>query len=68
MEHKEKEIETEIHLRQLAEQEIGRLRSEMSKFDRFAAEAQDAINSTQNKIFRGNEARPTAFATLCAGT
>jgi len=27
----------------------------MSKFDRFAAEAQDSINSTQNKIFRGNE-------------
>lgn len=55
VDHKEKEIETEIHLRQLAEREIGRLRSEMAKFDHLAAEAQDSINSTQNKIFRGNE-------------
>lgn len=55
VDHKEKEIETEIHLRQLAEREIGRLRSEMAKFDHMAAEAQDSINSTQNKIFRGNE-------------
>merc|ERR1711912_157002 len=56
VDHKEKEIETEIHLRQLAEREIGRLRAEMTKFDRVAAEMQDSVNSVQNKIFRGNEA------------
>eukprot|EP00658_Telonema_sp_P-2_P000396 TRINITY_DN10147_c0_g1_i3.p1 TRINITY_DN10147_c0_g1~~TRINITY_DN10147_c0_g1_i3.p1 ORF type:complete len:213 (+),score=93.79 TRINITY_DN10147_c0_g1_i3:255-893(+) len=55
LEHKEKEIETEIHLRQLAEREIGRLRSEMKKFDTLAAEYQDKVNNVQNKIFRGNE-------------
>merc|ERR1711988_593460 len=55
VDHKEKEIETEIHLRQLAEREIGRLRAEMSKFDRVAAELQDSVNGVQNKIFRGNE-------------
>merc|ERR1711998_813410 len=48
-------IETEIHLRQLAEREIGRLRAEMAKFDRVAAELQDSVNGVQNKIFRGNE-------------
>merc|ERR1711998_284502 len=48
-------IETEIHLRQLAEREIGRLRAEMAKFDRVAAEMQDSVNGVQNKIFRGNE-------------
>eukprot|EP00656_Telonema_subtile_P032711 TRINITY_DN3595_c0_g2_i4.p1 TRINITY_DN3595_c0_g2~~TRINITY_DN3595_c0_g2_i4.p1 ORF type:complete len:874 (+),score=323.80 TRINITY_DN3595_c0_g2_i4:92-2713(+) len=55
LEHKEKEIETEIHLRQLAEREIGRLRAEMKKFDNLAAEYQDKVNNVQNKIFRGNE-------------
>jgi len=55
LEHKEKEIETEIHLRQLAEREIGRLRAEMKKFDSLAAEYQDKVNNVQNKIFRGNE-------------
>jgi len=55
VDHKEKEIETEIHLRQLAEREIGRLRAEMAKFDRVAADLQDSVNSVQNKIFRGNE-------------
>merc|ERR1711988_1117794 len=56
VEHKEKEIESEIHLRQLAEREIGRLRAEMAKLDRMAAELQDSVNNVQNKIFRGNEA------------
>lgn len=55
LEHKEKEIETEIHLRQLAEREIGRLRAEMKKFDALAAEYQDKVNNVQNNIFRGNE-------------
>jgi len=55
LEHKEKEIETEIHLRQLAEREIGRLRAEMMKFDKLAAEYQDKVNNVQNQIFRGNE-------------
>ena len=33
----------------------GRLRAEMMKFDKLAAEYQDKVNNVQNQIFRGNE-------------
>ena len=52
---KNKEIETEDHLKQLAEREAGRIRQELQKLDVRAEEVQDELNVVQNHIFRGNE-------------
>jgi len=52
---KSKEVETEEHLKQLAQREAGRLMQDISKQERKAFELQDRLNLTQNHIFRGNE-------------
>jgi coiled-coil domain-containing protein 39 len=50
-----KEIESEDHLKQLAEREIGRLYAELQKLEVQAGDMQDRLNSIQNEIFKGNE-------------
>lgn len=50
-----KEIESEDHLKQLAERQIGRLYSELQKLEQQAADQQDRLNNIQNQIFKGNE-------------
>ncbi|CAG9320801.1 unnamed protein product [Blepharisma stoltei] len=50
-----KEIESEDHLKQLSERQIGRLYSDLQKLEQEAAEQQDRLNSIQNQIFKGNE-------------
>lgn len=50
-----KQIESEDHLKQLAERQIGRLYSEMQRLEYIAGELQDRLNSIQNEIFKGNE-------------
>lgn len=52
---KSKEVETEDHLKQLAQREAGRLLQDIAKQERQAFELQDRLNLTQNHIFRGNE-------------
>ena len=52
---KNREIETEDHLKQLAERQTGRLYSELQKLDQKAAEQQDRLNTVQTLIFKGNE-------------
>eukprot|EP00741_Cyanophora_paradoxa_P020955 tig00021319_g20230.t1 len=52
---KNKEIETEDHLKQLAERETGRVKSDIVKLTKRATELQDQLNIVQNAIFRGNE-------------
>ena len=50
-----KEIETEDHLKQLAERERGRFHAEFNKLTLEIAELQDTINGVQNNVFKGNE-------------
>ena len=50
-----KEIETEDHLKQLAERERGRFHAEFNKLTIEIAELQDKINGVQNSVFKGNE-------------
>ena len=52
---KNKEIETEDHMKQMAERQIGRLESELKKFDKQNIEEQERLNDVQNQIFKGNE-------------
>eukprot|EP00164_Ancoracysta_twista_P002908 GFYU01003871.1.p1 GENE.GFYU01003871.1~~GFYU01003871.1.p1 ORF type:complete len:916 (-),score=421.15 GFYU01003871.1:163-2910(-) len=54
---KQKEIETENHMFQLAMREAGRLRAEMVKIDKESSEVQDKINSVQNSIFKASETK-----------
>ena len=50
-----KEIESEDHLKQLAERQIGRIYSELQRIELQAGDFQDRLNSIQNEIFKGNE-------------
>jgi len=50
-----KEIETEDHLKQLAERERGRYHAEYKKLQQEMIELQDKINGVQAAVFRGNE-------------
>mmetsp|Transcript_5711 Transcript_5711/g.6544 ORF Transcript_5711/g.6544 Transcript_5711/m.6544 type:complete len:927 (+) Transcript_5711:140-2920(+) len=52
---KNKEIETEDHLKQINERELGRLRTELQDMDKEELDLQDKLNSVQNQIYRGNE-------------
>eukprot|EP00743_Colponemidia_sp_Colp-15_P001759 GILK01001920.1.p1 GENE.GILK01001920.1~~GILK01001920.1.p1 ORF type:complete len:939 (-),score=229.96 GILK01001920.1:138-2912(-) len=52
---KQKEIDTEDHMKQLAERQAGRLIVELNRLGNVAAEYQDRLNNLQNAIFRGNE-------------
>jgi chromosome segregation ATPase len=50
-----KEIETEDHLKQLAERERGRFASEYKRLTRELAELSDKLTAIQTGIFKGNE-------------
>mmetsp|Transcript_5315 Transcript_5315/g.17662 ORF Transcript_5315/g.17662 Transcript_5315/m.17662 type:complete len:868 (+) Transcript_5315:644-3247(+) len=52
---KNKEIETEDHLKQLVEREAGRLRGDVFKLEKEQAELLEKMNSLQNQVYRGNE-------------
>jgi len=52
---KNKEIETEDHLKQLNERQIGRLRSALRKLEEREIEQQERLNDIQNQIFKSNE-------------
>ncbi|CAE7876649.1 CCDC39, partial [Symbiodinium sp. KB8] len=52
---KGKEIETEDHLKQLSDREIGRIRQELKKLDIEAEDVQDQMNIVQNNIHKGTE-------------
>eukprot|EP00818_Percolomonas_sp_WS_P003053 CAMPEP_0117443250 /NCGR_PEP_ID=MMETSP0759-20121206/4594_1 /TAXON_ID=63605 /ORGANISM="Percolomonas cosmopolitus, Strain WS" /LENGTH=889 /DNA_ID=CAMNT_0005235211 /DNA_START=2211 /DNA_END=4880 /DNA_ORIENTATION=+ len=52
---KHKEIETENHLRQLAEREIGRLSNDLNKCETQFSDVQDQLDRVQNEIFKANE-------------
>jgi chromosome segregation ATPase len=48
---KNREIDTESHLRQLAEREMGRVNNDISKINKSCLEVQDVMNSLQNASF-----------------
>eukprot|EP00754_Rhynchopus_humris_P039713 Rhum_TRINITY_DN22824_c0_g1::Rhum_TRINITY_DN22824_c0_g1_i1::g.176175::m.176175 len=51
---KRREIETEDHMAQIADREMGRVRQEMARFAREQGEVQEKIDAIQNAIFHGN--------------
>ncbi|KAL9644004.1 hypothetical protein ABK040_005472 [Willaertia magna] len=55
IEAKNNEIETENHLKQVAERELGRLKNEVQRIDKKSNELQDKTNIVQNELFRANE-------------
>ncbi|CAI2383185.1 unnamed protein product [Moneuplotes crassus] len=52
---KNQAIETEEHMKQIAERQAGRLKNELSKLDQRVADQQDRLNNIQNMIFKANE-------------
>ena len=52
---KNAEIETEEHMKQIAERQAGRLKNELTKLDQRVADQQDRLNNIQNMIFKANE-------------
>ena len=52
---KNQETDTEKHLSQVADRQIGRITRELGKLDNNGVEFQDRLNDTQQQIFRGNE-------------
>lgn len=52
---KNKEIETEEHLKQITERQSGRLKNEIEKLEQRVADQQDRLNNIQNSIFKANE-------------
>ncbi len=52
---KTKEVETEDHLKQLSEREIGRVRGDLRKLDEEATTIQDRLSGAQTDLHRGQE-------------
>jgi chromosome segregation ATPase len=52
---KTKEVETEDHLKQLSEREIGRVRGDLRKLDDEATGIQDRLSAAQTDLHRGQE-------------
>ena len=55
VDQKIKEIETEDHLKQLAERERGRFASEYKRLSHEIGELSDKLTAVQTSIFKGNE-------------
>jgi hypothetical protein len=55
LEAKTKEVQTEDHLKQMAEREAGRIRQESRRLEREADMLQDQLNAVQTAIFKGSE-------------
>lgn len=49
---KNKETQSENHMKQITERQTGRLEAEMKKLERQAVEFQERLNDTQVRIFR----------------
>ena len=52
---KDRDIQTELHLKQLAEREAGRVTTDISKVEKAMHDAQDKLNSIQNNHFVATE-------------
>merc|ERR1712060_118844 len=52
---KKHEAQTEDHLGQLAQRELGRYKAEMARLQKLLDEHQDQVNSYSNELMRGNE-------------
>jgi len=52
---KNKEIETEDHMKLIDERELGRLRAEIKELEKEELDLQDKTNAVQNMIYKGNE-------------
>ncbi len=52
---KNKEIETEDHLKQIEEREAGKFAADLQRAENRAADMQDRLNNIQNTIFKANE-------------
>jgi len=55
LEAKRKELETEKHMEQLAQRDVGRIQTEIENNDGKKEELQSKIAAVQNEIFRANE-------------
>lgn len=55
VDNKNKEIESEDHIKQLAERQAGKYVSDLQKNEAKAAEMQDRLNNIQQMIFKANE-------------
>lgn len=51
----QREIETEVHLKQLSEREAGKVAQEIQATEQDMLDTQDNLNIIQNNVFRGNE-------------
>lgn len=52
---KQREIDAEGHLKQLASREAGRVKSDLDKMNKYMLEVQDQLNTVQNNMFSANE-------------
>lgn len=55
IEMKNEETNTEKHLSQLAERQIGKITADLRKYDQTGVELQDRLNDIQQQIFKGND-------------
>jgi hypothetical protein len=52
---KQREIDAETHLKQLAERELGRIKSDVVKYDKSLNDMQDHLSGLQSNAFKANE-------------
>lgn len=52
---KNKEIESEDHMKQIEERQAGKFKNDLEKIEAVAADFQDRLNNIQNMIFKANE-------------
>ena len=55
MDSKNKEIETEDHLKLLDERELARVRKEIAHYEKVEVEILERMNEVQQSIYKGNE-------------
>ena len=55
LEAKQKEVETEAHLRQLSQREIGRYEADKKKLEAQQADLREKLVSVQRQVWEGNE-------------
>lgn len=55
IELKKEQADSEKHLSQLADREIGKITADLRRLDADAVETQDRLNDIQQEIFKGNE-------------
>lgn len=55
IERKNEEADSEKHMSQLAERQIGKLTADLRKYDQRVVELQDRLSDIQQQIFKGND-------------